>query len=148
MLNRRLYSLSVTYRAFFNYRSREQLKSYRHDQNGRGVGRLVPGAFHAVNTREGIVNLDLPTRVSNEERQKNFRLLKNICEHHGIRLVIIHPSYRDSVRHECELTDFCRETKVPMFEAFDSLHPPGGDSFEYFLDLWHPSPLGHREESR
>jgi hypothetical protein len=58
--------------------------------------------------------------------------------------VIIHPAYRDSVAHECELTEFCRTHGVPMLEAFDVLHPPGLAVGDVYIDQAHPTNLGHR----
>jgi lysophospholipase L1-like esterase len=87
----------------------------------------------------------LGRRVSEKERRENLERLAQICEERGIRLVIVHPAYKLSVRHDCLLTRFCRERRIPMLEAFDSLHP-GGDSpanNPLFADLMHPSAAGH-----
>lgn len=82
-------------------------------------------------------------RVSAEERLDNLRELVDFCRDRGIRLVIMHPSYQSSTRHECILTRFCAEARVPLFETYDILHPaaaaPGGS----FIDFMHPNPAGH-----
>ncbi len=85
----------------------------------------------------------LPPRVSPEERWENLRRLRQICQAREIELVIIHPAYSDSRRHECLLTRFCSDTGTLMFEAYDALHPPEAAA-GLFLDPWHPTVLGHR----
>jgi hypothetical protein len=87
----------------------------------------------------------LPTRVLPEERRENLAELAAIARDNDIRLVIIHPAYRDSVRHECLLTEFCSENQVTIFEAYDVLHAgPRG----MYIDTWHPSPAGHERLPR
>jgi hypothetical protein len=81
--------------------------------------------------------------VSEEERRANFERLVALCKERGVRLVLIHPSYRDSSRHECLLTRFAAEHDVLMFDAYDSLHPPNVDPHSVFKDAWHPRPDGH-----
>lgn len=85
----------------------------------------------------------LGRRVSEDERWKNLVRLAELCRARGVELVIIHPSYRDSSRHECLLTRFAAEQRAAMFDAFDSLHPPGIDPREVFVDAWHPGGEGH-----
>ena len=66
-----------------------------------------------------------------------------MCRDNNIRLVVIHPTYSYSKRHECALTEFCSRRGVPMFEAYDSLHPDApGPSL--FFDNVHPTVEGHR----
>ena len=38
-----------------------------------------------------------------------------------------------------------KEVKLPMVEAFHSLHPVGGSPDERFLDSMHPDAEGHRQ---
>ncbi len=87
----------------------------------------------------------LGRRVSERELRGNLEELRRLCAGRGVRLVIIHPTYRPSRRHECLLTRFCRDEGVPMFEAFDGLHPGGNVSSDnpMFYDFTHPSALGH-----
>jgi lysophospholipase L1-like esterase len=59
-------------------------------------------------------------------------------------VVVIHPAYRWSSRHECLLTRFCAENGVPMFEAYDALHPAEPAPERMFRDFMHPSAAGHR----
>ena len=83
-------------------------------------------------------------RVTNEERLDNLRRLVTVCRENGITLVIMHPSYAWTARHECLLTRFCAENHVPMFETYDILHAAGTMLELKFLDYMHPSPAGHR----
>jgi lysophospholipase L1-like esterase len=86
----------------------------------------------------------LGRRVSEEERRDNLEAFVELCARRGVRLVLIHPSYRNSERHECVLTRFARESGTPMFEAFGVLHPPGVREKVLFIDHMHPTPYGHR----
>lgn len=86
--------------------------------------------------------ISLGQRVSEEERLENLTELLALSRKRGIRLVVMHPAYRYSARHECLLTRFCRENGVLMFEAFDSLRPRSAGA-SLFLDLWHPTAAGH-----
>jgi lysophospholipase L1-like esterase len=82
-------------------------------------------------------------RVTDEERRANLERLVSRCRERGVRVVLLHPSYRDSSRHECLLTRFAADTHTPLFDAFDSLHPPGVPPRVVFTDAWHPGPGGH-----
>lgn len=85
----------------------------------------------------------LGRRVTDEERRANLERLMALCKQRGVQLVIMHPSYRDSSRHTCVLTEFSADSGVPLFDAFDSLHPPGVPPRTVFTDAWHPGPDGH-----
>lgn len=85
----------------------------------------------------------LGRRVTDEERRANLERLESLCRQHGVPVVIMHPSYRDSSRHTCVLTQFAADSGVPLFDAFDSLHPPGVPPRAVFTDAWHPGPEGH-----
>ncbi len=91
----------------------------------------------------GFQSLKLPPRVTLEERLDNLERLLALCRERGIGLLIIHPSYADSERHECVLTELCAREQLPCFEAFDSLHPTGAGSTQLFVDAFHPSKAGH-----
>ena len=84
----------------------------------------------------------LGQRVSESERKENFERLASICREKSIALIVIHPSYRKSVRHDCLLTKFCSDNGVAMFEAHDVLHPPEFPGEYLFLDSWHPTREG------
>lgn len=84
----------------------------------------------------------LGRRVSEEERRWVLESLVGLCRSEGIGIVLIHPSYADSVPHECLLTRFARAGGVPLFEAYPALHRAPGDA-GLFIDSWHPSAAGH-----
>ncbi len=86
----------------------------------------------------------LKTRVSEPERLKVFEELHALSLREGIELIVVHPSYRYSKRHECLLTRFCKENNVRMVEAYDVLHPWLGAELSLFRDVWHPTSLGHQ----
>ncbi len=86
----------------------------------------------------------LPRRVSPAERRQNLEKLDALCRANGVRLVVIHPSYRRTVRHECILTRFCKDNGVIMYEAHDVLHPDGVSPEEVYIDSAHPTPYGHQ----
>ena len=94
----------------------------------------------AVETHPGM----LGRRVSNEERLDNLRRLAAVCRSNRITLVIMHPSYSRSLKHECLLTRFCAENHVPMFETYEILHPAGSTTEPRFLDFMHPTAAGHK----
>ena len=85
----------------------------------------------------------LPTRVTPAERRANLLELAEQCRDHGIKLVVIHPSYRDSQPHECVLTEVCRDEHLPMFDAYACLHPQGAAPGALFWDIVHPTRAGH-----
>jgi len=72
-----------------------------------------------------------------------FEEMRALCASRGIPLVVIHPSYRATVPHTCVLTEFCRETGVPMLETQPLLHPEGVPVEEMYLDKMHPTARGH-----
>jgi len=131
-----------------------RVRGFRREREGHpldGIGLPdigIPSRVFAVEEGRGrIVELDektLSRRVSESERKDNIETLAALCAGHGIRLLVIHPSYRDSVRHECLLTRTVRRLGVPMLEAHDALHPAGHLPGAAFLDSWHPGPAGHR----
>ena len=85
----------------------------------------------------------LGQRVSAGERLENLSELAKACRSHGISLIIIHPSYRESIRHTCVLTRFCDEHHVLMYDAYDALHPPELAPGALFRDSMHPNAEGH-----
>jgi lysophospholipase L1-like esterase len=150
-VNRRLYQLSAFYRFLRNVYARNQIESFR---KTTPVDPIEHIGLHAVPVgppvrdigTHKVIDQDMrryPVRVSERERLENLSELVEICRRHQILLVVIHPSYAESVRHECLLTRFCLDRKVLMFEAYDSLHPKGYPVPTMFLDSWHPSAMGH-----
>jgi hypothetical protein len=85
----------------------------------------------------------LPTRVSPAERRANLIELAALCRERNIKLVVIHPSYRDTQPHECVLTEVCRDEHVLMFDAHASLHPQGAPPAALYWDIVHPTREGH-----
>jgi lysophospholipase L1-like esterase len=83
-------------------------------------------------------------RVSEAERLDNLRRLVAVCREKRVALIVMHPSYRPTVRHECVLTRFCAENRVPMLETYDLLHPAGFPPEVMFADAMHPSEIGHQ----
>ena len=85
----------------------------------------------------------LGRRVSEKERLENLKNLLALCKAKGIQLVIIHPAYAVSSKHECTLTNFCKQYQVSMFEAYDVLHPSNAPDGHLFYDRFHPTAEGH-----
>ena len=56
---------------------------------------------------------------------------------------MIHPSYRDSGRHECLLTSFVARTGVASLDAYPLLHPQDRPRGALYRDAWHPNAEGH-----
>jgi lysophospholipase L1-like esterase len=110
------------------------------------VGMAAAGITDARTRRpEGINTLLLGRRVTDAERLENLRELRRTCAARGVRLVVIHPAYTPTARHECILTRFCREEGVPMIEAYDALHPAGAAQGDFFIEgsAMHPNARGH-----
>lgn len=90
----------------------------------------------------------LPTRLSPLERERTLQDLIALCRRRRVGLVVMHPAYLLSRRHECVLTRVCREERVPLFEAYDSLHPPHTEASRLFGDVVHPNRDGHAALAR
>jgi len=145
VLHRKLLAVSAVYRCLHHVSARQRLKRLQEEVSQSETDPIViPVAYRQVFVQDEREFMRLPTRVSVEERKDIFHRLVTVCKEQGIQLVVIHPSYRDSERHTCELTEVCEAMSAPMFEAYDSLHPAGEPADKIFLDSWHPSPLGHR----
>lgn len=85
----------------------------------------------------------LGRRVSESERQQVFERLAAVTSENGIALIVIHPAYLRSRPHQCLLTRFCAEARVPMLAAYPALHPPKRPRDAFFVDSWHPNAEGH-----
>lgn len=90
----------------------------------------------------------LGRRVSEEERWQILEDLAELADREGIALVVIHPSYLATRRHQCLLTRFAAERGVAMFDAHDSLHAPIEPRDRFFLDTMHPTAEGHESLAR
>lgn len=152
-LGRALHRRSALSRFAINAIARARLRSFdsyqldpmleialRGIHSGPLVFTLEEGAPRRVELEENA----MPRRVSEQERLQILEELLAICRDANIALVVIHPAYRGSQRHECVLTGFCHARGVPMFEAFDVLHAEGRPAGALYLDKAHPTREGHR----
>ena len=139
-LQARLLSVSGVYRCLCYSFARTHLEQSPKESSSAGNPQALAARVRIPGASD---TLHVPVRVPPEDRRVVLRQLLTLCQDHDIRLVIIHPAYRISRRHQCELTQFCEDQSIPMLEAFDSLHGHGGDIAERFRDEIHPSPKGH-----
>lgn len=141
--HRKFQAWSAIYR-WLSYRAaRRRLDEMQTAKDARGsmTGGVVMRADAAR-------NLKLPVRVPPEDRKRTLEELRDLCRRSGVRLVVIHPTYKDSRPHTCILTEFCTQSGVPMFEAFGSLHPGGPRDYSLFHDIVHPTAEGHERLAR
>lgn len=141
---RKLAEWSAVYRAISAHMTARKLAAQRASQS---TLQAKSESVSSDATFPGTNGLAPPTgrvRVSTEERRRNFQELIDLCEIHGIKLVFMHPAYAESMRHSCELTEFCERGRHHLFESYDSLHPTGSEPSPYFLDECHPTRRGHR----
>lgn len=143
-LNRQLLESSAIFRLISYQLVKRKVRDFQTDGSIPEADHItIPEQLLNVSTPEGVRAFNLPPRVPLEQRQENLNRMMTLCRENGIQFVVIHPSYGESDRHECDLTEFCMLNNVPMFEAYDSLHPaepvPGG----LYGDLWHPNAEGH-----
>lgn len=150
-VSRRLYQVSAVYRLLRNFFARYRIQTFQRDsfqdpyqRIGHPPGHTGP-VVRRADTRKPVQEgaQQVPSRVSEAERRENLAELAALCRRRGIFLVVIHPSYAASVRHDCLLTEFCRSNGVFMFEAYDCLHPADAPEKSMFLDAWHPTAEGH-----
>jgi lysophospholipase L1-like esterase len=135
-LHRALLARSATYRFITYFMARHRIERPS----------VTP---HPVTDDDGKpVTTELPVRVAPAERRQILEQLHELCEKNRIALVVIHPSYRDSDRHRCILTNVCADHHVLMFEAYDSLHPSDADVKDLYLDDVHPNVIGHARLAR
>ena len=140
--HRGLMKISAVYR-YICYRL--ALANIRHFQNDPSK---QPLQSISVQIGEREESLKMPSRVRPQERIEIIQGLINECRTRGIQIVIIHPSYRFSVPHRCELTNTCMQNDVLMIEAQAVLHPSNATVDEVFLDTVHPTALGHERLAR
>ncbi len=146
-LARRLLRHSALHR-FITYRvARGRIRALQASPSGNPLAQiglpdigLPPRIVETVNGTDTEPTLNarsLPRRVTSAERKEILAELVSICREHGIQLVIIHPSYRNSSPHTCELTQLCKRRGVTTYDAHGVLHP--NDAPLMFLDAWHPT---------
>ncbi|HIE99308.1 MAG TPA: hypothetical protein EYQ63_20465 [Fuerstia sp.] len=140
--HRSLAEFSAVYRVISNAVARHRIESLRREVETPALA--AAGASDGFAQIDG--GLDYPserTRVSVAERLENLDRLVDLCRTNHVQLVVIHPTYADSTRHFCELTEFCEGKGVAMYEAYDALHPVGVGVHECFADECHPNQQGH-----
>jgi len=98
--------------------------------------------------RAGINEKGLTARVSSDERRRILERFADLTRDRDVELLVIHPAYRDSVAHECLLTEFAEQRGVPWVEARPALHPDGVPRGALFRDSWHPVAMGHARLAR
>jgi lysophospholipase L1-like esterase len=87
----------------------------------------------------------IKTRLTIEQQQQVLEEFEQVCTQAGVRLVAIHPTYRNTVRHRCPLQDFCRQRGVPLMETFYLYdHRNGRPIPDAFIDEAHPTAASHR----
>lgn len=142
--NRRLLEWSALYRLINRLSTEYRIdRLQRLDDTASAEHINVPSALKNVSTPEGVRELNLPARVPLPDRRENLATMLALCKSAGAQLVVLHPSYSESERHDCDLTEFCREYNVPMFDVYDCLHPAGAPAGAMYWDLWHPNAQGH-----
>jgi lysophospholipase L1-like esterase len=110
---------------------------------------LRPLVVRTADARRAPVNESaLPTRVPPGERRRMLEEMLRLCRGRGIAFVVLHPSYRATVPHSCVLTEFCRETGVPMLDAQAVLHPQDVPVEAMYLDKMHPTARGQEALAR
>ena len=153
-LARRLLRYSALHR-FITYRvAKGRIRALQASPSGNPLAQIglpdiglpprVVETIEGEETRPALNARSLPRRVTSVERVELLEELVSICREHDIQLVIIHPSYRNSSPHTCELTRFCDARGTTMYDAHEALHPAGVPSARMFLDTWHPTTVGHR----
>jgi len=113
-----------------------------------GLAPRTVEADSVARTRADLDEQALPPRVRPEERRRNLEELARFCDERGIRLLVIHPAYRESTGSEERLVAFCRENDVPFLHAGPVLHPPDEPRGSRFLDSMHPNAEGHAALAR
>jgi hypothetical protein len=148
-LSRRLLEVSAIYRLISHSLAQRRASSDGAEKADASADHIVlPKRMREISTPEGMRELKLPVRVPLDEREENLSRMLAFCRAHDIQLVLIHPSYLQSKRHECDLTEFAAREGVPIFEAYDSLHPGNPPARELYWDLWHPNAAGHARVAR
>ncbi|MFO0946490.1 MAG: hypothetical protein U1D30_11160 [Planctomycetota bacterium] len=148
-IHRRLFTWSAFYRWLCRQMARWDIEKIQNDSENTSGFMFTPEfqqkVFHQeILPGKASQGVFLLQRVPAGDRAIVFRELFDFCRSHGIRLVVIHPSYKASAPHECQITQLCREGDVPLFEAHASLHAADIPPELLFQDHVHPTELGHR----
>jgi hypothetical protein len=84
-------------------------------------------------------------RLTPDQQRHVLRRFRQVCDQAGVRLVLIHPTYRASEAHTCPLAQFAARERVPMLETFGLFATDGRrPAPALFIDPAHPTPEGHR----
>jgi hypothetical protein len=135
-LHRGLMQVSAVYR-FFSYRlALSKIGNFQYDDSNTRQESI------SIRIGDREESLKMPVRVRPEERIQILQDLIDECRARNVQLVIIHPAYKASVPHECELTRVCLRNDVQMFEAYPALHPSEATR-GIFGDAVHPTAVGH-----
>lgn len=157
-LNRIMIDYSGIYRYFVRRRAYREIRAFDSAEFVNPMERI--GMPHIpVNSRllvdamagepsAPINESSLGQRVSEAERWEILTELADIAEREGIALVLIHPSYLATTRHDCLLARFAKQRGVAILDAHGSLHVPGQPRERYFLDTMHPNAEGHANLAR
>jgi tetratricopeptide (TPR) repeat protein len=139
-LHRKLLAWSATYRFLAFQYAYYQITHFKKDETKAPAPWLRLGGFDGVRP-----DLNYPQRVGFVERQSILDELVSVCRQQQVQLVMIHPSYHNVPRHQCQLTRICNDQRIPMIEAYEVLHPEGSNADNFFFaDNTHPNALGHQ----
>jgi lysophospholipase L1-like esterase len=88
-------------------------------------------------------------RLPDELREIYLNALVDLVSTHHVSLILIHPAYPQSKRHECILTRIANENHIPLLDFEDVIYRDcqvnGTRKSDYFLygDPFHPNEMGH-----
>jgi hypothetical protein len=83
-------------------------------------------------------------RVPEDDRRELLLEIRDLCEAHGIRLVIVVPWYRNFTQHAEVLREFAAANQVAIVDLPRQLEHLEPEIDAYFLDSVHPNAEGQR----
>jgi lysophospholipase L1-like esterase len=83
-------------------------------------------------------------RVPEDDRRELLTQIRDLCEVHGIRLVIVVPWYRYFTKHAELLREFAATNQIAIVDLPRVLEHLEPDIDSYFLDAVHPNAEGQR----
>jgi lysophospholipase L1-like esterase len=83
-------------------------------------------------------------RVPEDDRRELLTQIRDLCEVHGIRLVIVVPWYRYFTKHAELLREFAAANQIAIVDLPRVLEHLEPDIDSYFLDAVHPNAEGQR----
>jgi lysophospholipase L1-like esterase len=87
---------------------------------------------------------DVQTRLTVEQQYETLDEFRTLCAQHHIQLLLMHPTYFSTGRHDCPLTDFARRNGVPLLETVQLFPATVQARKALFADAAHPNADGHR----